>query len=78
MQSRRDSMLEAVSNTALGFVISVAVFAATSEAFNLRTSLAEDVAIVGIFTATSLLRQYLLRRLFNGRTVRARHKELAT
>lgn len=71
MQSRFDSWLEAITNTAVGFIISLIVLWLVAWAFHLRTSPAENILITLIFTIASILRQYILRRLFNGRSIGA-------
>jgi hypothetical protein len=67
-QLRIDSLMEAVTNTAIGFVISMVTWQVIVAAFNLPTSVGDDLLIVGIFTVISILRQYVLRRLFDGRS----------
>lgn len=68
-QSRIDSTMEAVTNTAIGFVISLLTWIAVSHAFDIPMPFATNLAITGIFTVVSIARQYVLRRLFNGRSV---------
>ncbi|MFB2533069.1 hypothetical protein ACEYYA_12945 [Paracoccus sp. p3-h83] len=70
-QSRRMSLIEAVTNVALGYAL-VALGYALAVAtqimvfpwFGLHPSLGENLALGGIFTAISLVRGYALRRLF--------------
>ena len=69
MQTRFDSFLESCANIFVGFLISVAVWQILAYLFHTRTSFSENIAIVLIFTVTSLLRQYIIRRLFNGRSI---------
>lgn len=65
-QSRRGSMVEALANVAVGLVLSLGLQTALSEWYGLRTSLAVDVQIVILFTGLSLMRGYVLRRVFEG------------
>ena len=48
-QSRRMSLIEAITNVALGYALAVAT---------------QNLALGGVFTAISLIRGYALRRLF--------------
>ena len=64
-QSRRMSMVEATTNIAIGFVVSVAITGPVLALFGFQTTIRHDVAITAIFTITSLARSYLVRRAFN-------------
>jgi hypothetical protein len=63
-QSREGSLLEAGTNVVLGFVLALLTQAIVYPLFGIRTTLAADSAIATIFTALSLTRGYLVRRLF--------------
>lgn len=65
MQSRKGSAIEAVSNVAIGYLVALAAQAAIFPMFGLHASASEHMAIGGLFTIVSLVRSYLLRRLFN-------------
>lgn len=64
-QSRRRSALEAIANVAVGYGIAVATQAAVFPLYGLHTTIGANLAIGAVFTAVSLVRSYLLRRLFN-------------
>jgi hypothetical protein len=64
MQSRRMSLVESLANVVVGYGIAVATQAAVFPLFGLQASLTENGAIGGIFTGVSILRSYLMRRLF--------------
>ena len=63
-QSRRMSMIEAITNVALGYALAVITQIVVFPWFGLHPSLGENLALGGIFTAISLTRGYTLRRLF--------------
>jgi len=63
-QSRRMSLIEAVTNVAVGYALAVATQIVVFPWFGLRPSLGENLALGGVFTGISLLRSYALRRLF--------------
>jgi hypothetical protein len=58
------SLVESLANVVVGYGIAVATQAAVFPLFGLQASLTENVAIGGIFTGVSILRSYLMRRLF--------------
>lgn len=67
-QSRIDSAMEAVVNTAIGFIVSLITWHFVAMAFGIPMTLGNNLLITGIFTVVSIIRQYVLRRLFNGRS----------
>lgn len=68
MQTRIDSMMEAVTNTAIGFIISLITWQLVATMFGIPMPLSENLQITAIFTVVSVIRQYILRRSFDGRT----------
>lgn len=65
MQSRAGSMIEAVANVAVGYVIAVSANIVVLPMFGFHPSFAQNAQIGLIFTGISLGRSYLLRRIFN-------------
>ena len=63
-QSRRLSLTEAVTNVAVGYVLAVITQIMVFPWFGIHPSLGENLAIGSMFTGISLLRSYVLRRLF--------------
>lgn len=64
-QSRKHSGLEAAANTAVGFVLSVALGQMIFPAFGAAISLKQNFVITAAFTVLSFVRSYLVRRAFN-------------
>lgn len=58
------SFAEAVVNTAVGYLVAVATQFAVFPLFGLRVGVMENLGIGLVFTAVSIVRSYLLRRLF--------------
>ena len=63
-QSRRMSLVEAVANVGVGFVVALLTQIIVFPLFSLEVSLGENLAIGGLFTLASLTRSYALRRAF--------------
>jgi len=63
-QSRRMSLIEAVTNVAVGYVLAVATQIIVFPWFGLYPSLGDNLALGAVFLGISLLRSYALRRLF--------------
>lgn len=68
MQTRTDSFMEAITNTAIGFIIALVTWHFVAMAFGIPMPLSTNLVITAIFTVVSIIRQYVLRRLFDGRT----------
>lgn len=64
MQSRTLSAIEAVSNLAAGFVISLVVQIVSFKCLGIAASHGQQLSLTIIFTGASLVRSYVLRRLF--------------
>lgn len=69
MQTRMDSFFEAVTNTFIGWFISMLTWMVVAWAMAIPVSFGDSLLITWIFTAVSIARSYLLRRLFNGKSV---------
>jgi hypothetical protein len=63
-QSRMMSLVEAVTNVAVGYGLAVVTQIIVFPWFGLEAELGEHLAIGIAFVAVSLVRSYLLRRLF--------------
>jgi hypothetical protein len=64
-QSRRLSLIEAIANAAVGYALAVITQIVVFPWFGLNVSLSDNLTIGGIFIGISLLRSYVLRRLFS-------------
>lgn len=65
MQSKRQSLIEACTNVAVGFLISLASQLVIFHLYEVRLTIADNVAITLWFTVISIVRSYALRRAFD-------------
>lgn len=65
MQSRWMSLIEAVTNIAVGYGLAVLTQIIVFPMFGLNASLSDNLLIGVTFTIVSFARSYLLRRAFN-------------
>jgi cobalamin biosynthesis protein CobD/CbiB len=63
-QSHLMSLVEAITNVIVGYGVAVLTQILIFPVFGLHTTLAQNLAMGGIFTIVSLLRSFALRRLF--------------
>lgn len=64
-QSRLGSLVEAWANVAIGYGVAVSAQVVIFPWFGLLVPLSDNLLIGGAFTVVSLVRSYLLRRVFN-------------
>ncbi len=64
-QSPEFSALEALTGTVVGFVLSIGMQRLLFPSLGLDLALAENALVSSAFTALSLVRGYVLRRIFN-------------
>lgn len=69
-QPRRMSLIEAITNVAVGYGLALATQIVVFPWFGLHPSLSENLAIGATFMGISLLRSYTVRRLFERRCTR--------
>lgn len=67
MQTRLSSLIEATINVAIGFAVSLALTALVLPAYGHAVTFSENLQITSIFTVSSILRSYAVRRWFNAR-----------
>ena len=64
-QPKYMSLIESVTNVCVGFVVAVSTQIAVFPFFGIHIALHSNLVIALIFTAVSIARSYLLRRVFN-------------
>jgi hypothetical protein len=64
MQSRRQSLIEAITNVVVGYALAVLTQIVVFPWFGLQVPFWDNLAIGAMFVMISLLRSYALRRLF--------------
>jgi len=69
-QTRRMSLVEALTNVAVGYGVAVVTQMAVFPLFGLQATLAQNMMMGAIFTVVSIVRSYALRRVFEEIRVR--------
>jgi hypothetical protein len=65
MQTKKKSLIEAVSNTIIGLGTSFCIQLIIYPVLNIPVSIGQNVIITAVFFIVSIIRSYLVRRLFN-------------
>jgi hypothetical protein len=71
------SLVEATANVVVGFGVAVLAQVAVFPLFGLHVGFADNLMIAAIFTAISIARSYVLRRVFEAIRVRQNEKAAA-
>ncbi len=65
MQTKKNSLAEAILNGAIAYAISVMTASVVFPWFGVETSLHENMGITACFTLVTVTRSYVIRRWFN-------------
>ena len=65
MQSKRFSLIEATTNTLAGLIIAFAVQLVIYPVMGIPVRIEQNIIITFVFTGVSIIRGYILRRIFN-------------
>lgn len=68
MQSKRDSLIEAMTNTFAGYLVGLASQIVIFHFFNIPVKLKQNILMGLWFTVVSIVRGYVFRRWFTRRT----------
>ena len=58
------SLIESVANTGAGFLVSLLIQITLFSIMSIETTTTQNLTMSGVFTLASLVRGYLMRRLF--------------
>lgn len=65
MQKRKHSLIEAITNTAAGFIVSFLIQIVIYPIMDIPVRFSQNIIITCVFTLASILRGYIIRRIFN-------------
>lgn len=65
MQTKKQSLVEAITNTTVGFCISLLATFIIFPLVEIESTGTKNVIVTVFFTVISILRGYLIRRIFN-------------
>lgn len=68
IQSKRNSLIEAITNTAIGYGINLFAQMLIFPLFGIKASIGQNIGIGLAFTGISVARQYIIRRWFTKKT----------
>jgi hypothetical protein len=65
MQKRKHSLIESISNTMIGFLVSLGIQLVIYPVMDIPVRFDQNLIITSVFTIASILRGYFVRRMFN-------------
>lgn len=65
MQTKKQSLVESITNVAIGYGISVSAQIFIFPMFGIHVSIEDNLMIGACFTVVSIARSYVIRRFFN-------------
>ena len=65
MQSRKFSLIESITNVLVGYGVALLTQITIFPLMSIDVSFQQNIKIGAIFTVVSILRSYILRRIFN-------------
>ena len=68
MQTRKQSLIESISNIGIGYIVAVASQVVIFPLVGVTASFSQNIKIGVYFTIISLVRSYVIRRYFNRRS----------
>ena len=68
VQARLDSLIEVLVSTAIGFGVSLVTWAILAWAYGIPMTIGTNLQITAWFTVVSIIRQYVIRRICDGRS----------
>ena len=70
MQSKKQSLIESLTSTTIGIIIGIVLNLTILPIFGYPVSVVDSLWISLIFTAISVVRSYVVRRIFNSKEKR--------
>lgn len=65
MQNKKYSLIESITNTATGFIVSFLIQIIIYPSMGIPVTITQNLTITAVFTVASICRGYIIRRLFN-------------
>lgn len=70
MQTKADSWLESLTNTIVGFIVAMLTYQfIINPMWGFNSNVWDSMGITSIFMVASIIRQYVIRRVFNGKSI---------
>ena len=63
-QTRSMSLVESIANTGAGFLVSLVLQISLFSLMSIETTTSQNIVMSGVFTVASLVRGYVMRRVF--------------
>ena len=68
-QTKKQSFIESVTQTIIGMIVSLCIQLVIYDFLNIKVTFAQNLIITFVFLVSSILRGYIIRRIFNNKKI---------
>ena len=66
-QTKRQSVIESITQTIIGMVVSLCIQLVIYDVLNIKVTFTQNLIITFVFFISSIIRGYVIRRIFNNK-----------
>jgi high-affinity Fe2+/Pb2+ permease len=68
-QTKKQSLIESITQTIIGMIVSLCIQLVIYDVLNIKVTFAQNLIITFVFLLSSILRGYIIRRIFNNKKI---------
>lgn len=68
-QTKKQSFIESITQTIIGMIVSLCIQLVIYDVLNIKVTFAQNLIITFVFLVSSILRGYIIRRIFNNKKI---------
>jgi hypothetical protein len=68
-QTKKQSLIESITQTIIGMIVSLCIQLVIYDVLNIKVTFAQNLIITFVFLVSSILRGYIIRRIFNNKKI---------
>ena len=68
-QTKKQSLIESITQTIIGMIVSLCIQLVIYDILNIKVTFAQNLIITFVFLVSSILRGYIIRRIFNNKKI---------
>lgn len=68
-QTKKQSIIESIVQTTIGMIVSLCIQLVIYDVLNIKVTLSQNLIITFVFLVSSIVRGYIIRRIFNNKKI---------
>lgn len=68
-QTKKQSLIESITQTIIGMIVSLCIQLVIYDVLNIKVTFTQNLIITFVFLLSSILRGYIIRRIFNNKKI---------